>query len=124
MKIIHPRGEATQEEKVHLLELALEGRRRVKEQLKKLGSFEYHQVFFSYIVNDTGEERFVGVPEQGGRNLIPPDPPGLGTLVRSPICPRRLRSLRSARPTAGSSTGVRLQAARSPGDFPPEAYPG
>ena len=55
------------QELAELAELALEGRRRVKEQLKKMGSFEYHQTSFSYIDNETREERFVGVPEQGGK---------------------------------------------------------
>ncbi len=85
MKIIHPHGECSREDMVQLLELALEGRRRVKEQLKKLGSFEYHQTSFSYVLRDTGEERFVGVPEQGGRNLIPPDPPGPGTVFTAGV---------------------------------------
>ena len=80
MKIVHPHGEASRDDMVQLLELAPEGRHRVKEQLKKLGSFEYHQTSFSYVIRETGEERFVGVPEQGGRNLIPPDPPGPGTV--------------------------------------------
>jgi ATP-dependent Lon protease len=44
----------------------------VKEQLKKMGSFEYYQTSFSYLDNETGEEHFVGVPEQGGRDLISP----------------------------------------------------
>ena len=66
MKIIHPKGEATQAEIAELLEFAMEGRRRVKEQLKKMGSFEYYHTSFSYTVIETGEERFVGVPEQGG----------------------------------------------------------
>ena len=52
----------------------MEGRRRVKEQLKKMGSFEYYQTSFSYTDTESGEERFVGVPEQGGRNLISSDP--------------------------------------------------
>ncbi len=85
MKIIHPHGEATREETVELLEFAMEGRRRVKEQLKKLGSFEYHQTSFSYISRESGEEHFVGVPEQGGRNLIPPDPPGPGTVYSAGV---------------------------------------
>ena len=85
MKLIHPHGEATTEEMVELVELALEGRRRVKEQLKKLGSFEFHQTSFSYIDRETGEEKFVGVPEQGGRNLIPPDPPGPGTVYTAGV---------------------------------------
>ncbi len=74
MKIVFPHGEATRDELSELLELALEGRRRVKEQLKKMGSFEYYHTSFSYTLQETGEERFVGVPEQGGRNLISTDP--------------------------------------------------
>jgi ATP-dependent Lon protease len=85
MKIIYPHGEATREETIELLEFAMEGRRRVKEQLKKLGSFEYHQTSFSYISRESGEEHFVGVPEQGGRNLIPPDPPGPGTVYSAGV---------------------------------------
>ena len=85
MKILYPHGEASHEEMTELVEFALEGRRRVKEQLKKLGSFEYHQTSFSYIVRETGEERFVGVPEQGGRDLIPHDPPGPGTVYTAGV---------------------------------------
>jgi predicted ATP-dependent Lon-type protease len=84
MKITHPNGEATQEEIAELLEFAMEGRRRVKEQLKKMGSFEYYHTSFSYTKNDTGEERFVGVPEQGGRNMISADRHGQ-TLRRHPL---------------------------------------
>ena len=78
MKILYPHGEATRDEMAEILELAIEGRRRVKEQLKKMGSFEYYQTSFSYSLQETGEERFVGVPEQGGRDLISADslPPG------------------------------------------------
>ena len=32
-----------------------------------MGAFEYHQTSFSIIANETGEERYVGVSEQGGR---------------------------------------------------------
>lgn len=46
-------------------------RRRVKEQLKRLGGMEFYDVNFSYIDNETFEERYVGVPEQGGGKLIP-----------------------------------------------------
>ena len=63
----------------------MEGRRRVKEQLKKMGSFEYAQTSFSYMVNDTGEERFVGVPEQGGRDVISADPLGPGTVYAGAV---------------------------------------
>ena len=85
MKIIHPSGEAIQEEIAELLEFAMEGRRRVKEQLKKMGSFEYYHTSFSYTLNDTGEERFVGVPEQGGRNMISADPLPPGSVYTAAV---------------------------------------
>ncbi|AUX26687.1 ATP-dependent Lon protease [Sorangium cellulosum] len=85
MKILFPHGEVTQEELAELLELSLEGRRRVKEQLKKMGSFEYHHTSFSYTLQETGEERFVGVPEQGGRDLISGDPVAPGTVYTAGV---------------------------------------
>lgn len=74
LKLLHPDREFTIDELKEYLELALEGRRRVKEQLKKMGSFEYYQVSFSYVDNNSREEHFVGVPEEGGRDLISMDP--------------------------------------------------
>lgn len=85
MKILYPHGNASVDELRELVELAMEGRRRVKEQLKKLGSFEFHNTSFSYRITDTGEEHFVGVPEQGGRNLILPDPPGPGVVYTAGV---------------------------------------
>jgi ATP-dependent Lon protease len=85
MKILFPHGEVTQEELAEVLELALEGRRRVKEQLKKMGSFEYYHTSFSYTLQETGEERFVGVPEQGGRDLISAEPLTPGTVYTAGV---------------------------------------
>src|SRR5438093_2569128 len=85
MKILFPHGEATQAELAEILEFALEGRRRVKEQLKKMGSFEYYQTSFSYTLQETGEEKFVGVPEQGGRDLISTDPLAPGTVYTAGV---------------------------------------
>lgn len=85
VKILHPHGEVSREDMEELLQLAIEGRRRVKEQLKKMGSFEYYQTSFSYLVNENGEERFVGVPEQGGRDLISPDPLPPGTVYSASV---------------------------------------
>lgn len=85
VKLLYPHGEVTKQELGELLELALEGRRRVKEQLKKMGSFEYHQTSFSFIDNETREERFVGVPEQGGRNMIAADPLAPGSLYAASV---------------------------------------
>lgn len=85
VKIIYPHGEMDRDQLSELVELAIEGRRRVKEQLKKLGSFEYHQSSFSYIDNETREERFVGVPEQGGRDMIAPDPLAPGSVYAASV---------------------------------------
>lgn len=74
LKLLHPDFAFTREELREYLELALEGRRRVKEQLKKMGAFEYYRTSFSYIEHETMQEHFVGVPEEGGRDLISPDP--------------------------------------------------
>jgi ATP-dependent Lon protease len=85
MKILHPHGTVEADDLEEILSFALEGRRRVKEQLKKMGSFEYYHTSFSYLVTDTGEERFVGVPEQGGRDLISPDPHPPGTVYSASV---------------------------------------
>ena len=85
VKLVYPHGEVTREDLAELVESAVEGRRRVKEQLKKMGSFEYHQTSFSYIDNDTREERFVGVPEQGGRDAIATDPLAPGSLYTASV---------------------------------------
>jgi ATP-dependent Lon protease len=85
VKLIYPHGEVTKGELSELLELSLEGRRRVKEQLKKMGSFEYHQTSFSFIDHETREEHFVGVPEQGGRDMIAADPLAPGSLYTASV---------------------------------------
>ncbi|NUO83061.1 protease Lon-related BREX system protein BrxL [candidate division KSB1 bacterium] len=85
IKLIYPHGEIAKEEMIELAELALEGRRRVKEQLKKMGSFEYYQTSFSYIDNETREERYVGVPEEGGRGLISADPLSPGSVYAASV---------------------------------------
>src|SRR5450759_1942683 len=86
VKILHPNGEVSQDDLAEILELAIEGRRRVKEQLKKMGAFEYSQVSFSCLLSETGQECFVGVPEQGGRELISADTLSPGTLSPDSVC--------------------------------------
>ena len=71
IKLIYPNGEYTKDEIEEILKIALEMRRRVKEQLKKLGGMEFYDVNFSYIDNDSFIESYVSVPEQGGGKLIP-----------------------------------------------------
>lgn len=71
VKLLYPDGDFTKEQLEEILRFALEMRRRVKEQLKKLGGMEFHDVNFSYIDNESFEEKYVTVPEQGGGKLIP-----------------------------------------------------
>ena len=71
VKLLYPDGEFTKEQLEEILQISLEMRRRVKEQLKKLGGMEFYDVNFSYIDNETFEEHYVSVPEQGGGKLIP-----------------------------------------------------
>ena len=71
IKLVYPDGEASKEEVREIVELALELRRRVKEQLKKIGGMEFYDVNFSYIDNEDFEERYVSVPESGGGKMIP-----------------------------------------------------
>ena len=71
VKLVYPDGIYTKEDLEEIIQIALEMRRRVKEQLKKLGGMEFYDVNFSYIDNDSFEEHFVSVPEQGGGKLIP-----------------------------------------------------
>ncbi len=85
LKLVFPHGEFSKDELAEVLSIALEGRRRVKEQLKKMGSFEYHQTSFSYIDGESREERFVGVPEQGGRDMISTDPLAPGSVYTASV---------------------------------------
>ena len=71
VKLLYPDSVFGKEEIEEILTIALEMRRRVKEQLKKLGGMEFYDVNFSYIDNETFEEHYVSVPEQGGGKLIP-----------------------------------------------------
>ncbi len=71
IKLVYPDGNYSKEELEEILRLSLEMRRRVKEQLKKLGGMEFYDVNFSYIDNETFEEKYVSVPEQGTGTLIP-----------------------------------------------------
>lgn len=71
VKIIYPHGMFAKKDIEEILRFALECRRRVKEQLKKIGGMEFYDVNFSYIDNDTFSEEYVPVPEQGGGKLIP-----------------------------------------------------
>jgi len=80
LKLVCPNGEYTKDAVRKCLEYALETRRRVKEQLKKIGGMEFYDVHFSYIDLEDGVERFVTVPEQSGGALVPEGRLQPGTL--------------------------------------------
>ncbi|MGA7500021.1 MAG: protease Lon-related BREX system protein BrxL [Isosphaeraceae bacterium] len=80
LKLLYPNEEYDKEAVRRCLEYALEARRRVKEQLKKIGGMEFFDVHFSYIDVETMEEKFISVPEQGGGSLIPDGPLTPGVL--------------------------------------------
>jgi ATP-dependent Lon protease len=71
IKLLYPHGKFTKENVEIVLHFALEVRRRVKEQLKKIGGMEFYDVNFSYKDNETFNEEYVSVPEQGSGKLIP-----------------------------------------------------
>ena len=80
LKLLYPNEEYDKEAVRRCLEYALEVRRRVKEQLKKIGGMEFFDVHFSYIDVETLEEKFINVPEQGGGSLIPDGPLNPGVM--------------------------------------------
>jgi ATP-dependent Lon protease len=105
LKLLHPDGEVTRDELREYLEMAIEGRRRVKEQLKKRGSFEFYKTSFSYVDLDDGVERAVGVPEQGGRGVISADPLPPGTVHTAAIDDEARMSLYRLEVTLTAGTG-------------------
>jgi ATP-dependent Lon protease len=70
VKLIHPDGDVSKEELAEYIEFGMEMRRRVKEQLKKMGGLEYWDVGFSYLDREDRTERFVVLPESGGGVII------------------------------------------------------
>jgi ATP-dependent Lon protease len=80
LKLLYPHEEYTKEAVQRCLEYAVESRRRVKEQLKKIGGMEFYDVHFSYLDQETREEKFISVPEQGGGSLIPDGPLNPGVM--------------------------------------------
>lgn len=74
IKLLHPNGEYSKEDIREYLIIAMEMRRRVKEQLKRIGGMEFWDTNFSYIDKETQEEIFVGLPEEKGSSLIEANP--------------------------------------------------
>lgn len=112
LKLLHPDAEYAKEEVRTCLVYALEVRRRVKEQLKKLGGMEFFDVHFSYLDNESLEEFFVNVPEQGGSKLIPEGLPKPGVVhlvapsVGGPMGLYRMETQMTAGNGKHSATGL------------------
>lgn len=110
LKILHPDQGHTEEELAQYLEVALEMRRRVKEQLKKMLPFEYAKTSFSYIDRASQREHFVPCPEEGGRELIPQDPLPPGTVYTAAVggAERKAGIYRIEVTTAGGTGKLKL----------------
>ena len=80
LKLLYPHGEYDKAAVAKCLDYALETRRRVKEQLKKIGGMEFYDVHFSYADKETNDEKYISIPEQGGGALIPDGPMNPGTV--------------------------------------------
>ena len=80
LKLLYPHGEYDKAAVAKCLDYALETRRRIKEQLKKIGGMEFYDVHFSYADKETNDEKYISVPEQGGGALIPDGPMNPGTV--------------------------------------------
>lgn len=93
VKLIYPNGEFTKEEIEEILMRALEYRRRIKEQLKKMAGMEFFATNFSYIDKESGEEKYVSLREQGGGKLIPEGPLKVGSLYTVSLSNGGIRSL-------------------------------
>lgn len=111
VKLLNPHGEVTKDELEEYLSVAMEMRRRVKEQLKKMGGIEYWDVNFSYTDNETHQETFVPLPETGGGVLIASEqlPPGsVYTIGTDPADDRLALYLIQAQANPGSGRMIPL----------------
>jgi ATP-dependent Lon protease len=113
VKLLHPNGEVDKETLEEYLIFAMEMRRRVKEQLKKMGGFEYWAVNFSYVDKDTMRETFVSVPEEGGGGLISPGQqnPGVAYAIATEPSENRLALIRIEVQAMPGSGGMRITGA-------------
>jgi ATP-dependent Lon protease len=113
VKLLHPDGIVTKDEVEEYLTFALEMRRRVKEQLRKMGGFEYWAVNFSYIDIETMNESFVAVLEEGGGGLIVAEPmrPGVVYTIATDPSEARLALVRIEIQSMPGSGGLRVTGA-------------
>jgi len=115
VKLLHPDGQVPNDELEEYLRLAMEGRRRVKEQLRRMGGMEFWAVNFSYIDHETRQETFVAVPEQTGSGLITPGQldPGVTFTVGTDQADSRLVIFRVEAQALKGSGRIRITGSRS-----------
>lgn len=75
LKLLYPTAENVSDDDIEwAIRIALEARRRVKEQQKRIGAAEFRNTHFSYTMGDDGVEKFVSTPELQNDNSIAGDP--------------------------------------------------
>ncbi len=76
LKLLYPGGteHVPDDDLEWAVRIALEARRRVKEQQKRIGAAEFRNTHFSYLIGDDGVEKFVATPELQSENSIGSDP--------------------------------------------------
>jgi len=120
IKLMHP--DPTQPVQDETLEwavrLAMESRRRVKEQQKRIGSAEFRNTQFSYILGEEGVEKFVPTPELHSENSIGSDPLPPGHIwTISPGGNDEQSGLYRLEVNEGPGSGVRILNRPSPAPF-------
>ncbi|MCK8816694.1 BREX system Lon protease-like protein BrxL [Natroniella sulfidigena] len=88
LKLLHPHGKFDQKDLRSYLDLALEGRKRVKEQLIKMAPFEYEETSFNYVEQESGQQFHIYLPEQRmdtgyRRELAKPGTVYIGQILES-----------------------------------------
>ena len=120
LKLLYPDPEMAvpDEELEPLVRLALEVRRRVKEQQKRVFRSEFRNTHFSYAMGEDGVEQFVATPELRSDDAIDPDPLPPGQVWGiSPGGPENGPSLHRIEATAGKGGGVKILNAPAPPPF-------
>ena len=76
LKLLYPSAdmEIPDEDIEWAVRIAMESRRRVKEQQKRIGAAEFRNTHFSYVMGADGVEQFVATPELHSESSITPDP--------------------------------------------------
>jgi ATP-dependent Lon protease len=120
LKLLYPNPEATiPDEAIEwTVRLALESRRRVKEQQKRIGSAEFRNTHFSYQIGEEGVEKFVSTPELYSEDSIGSDPLPPGQVwVISPGAMEENPGLYRIDVTEGPGSGVRILNQPTPAPF-------